>query len=116
MTAPLPAVERPNGKLYRPRSLAAYAFEDDHAGEPGVVVFGTHDPDRARVLALQAARAWYGAEYVIDPERVWWRDGIEHGERRWRHDTARGRAGVCFTASDDADEVTRLLTAIGEAS
>lgn len=97
----LPAILRPNGKVYRPRKLVAYAFEDDHAGESGVVVLGTHDPVRAHALAERVARSWYGTEYVVEPVQVWWHDGIENGDRRWMHDPVRGRAGVCFTASDD---------------
>jgi hypothetical protein len=101
MAETLPVIVRPNGKVYRPRKLVAHAFEDDHAGESGVVVLGTHDPERARELALSSARYWYGTEYIVDPVTVWWHDAMECGERRWRHDAARGRAGVCFTASDD---------------
>lgn len=100
MAEALPAIVRPNGRIYRPRKLVTYAYEDDHAGENGVVVLGTHDSERARDLALSSARYWYGAECVIDPVTVWWRDGMESGERCWQHDPVRGRAGVCFTASD----------------
>lgn len=100
----IPPVIRPNGKPYRPRKLVAYAWEDYDNCRSGVVVLGTHDPERARELASSSARYWYGTAYIVEPARVWWHDGIEHGERRWQHDAVRGRAGVCFTASDDPEE------------
>lgn len=87
-------IKRPNGKLYRPRRVVAYAVGED---TDAVLVLGTHDLDRARPLADDLARYLLGAGYAaVQPETGWWRDGMEMGERRWVTDEVRGRAGVLF--------------------
>ena len=93
MTAPK-LIERPNGKPYRARKVVAYVVGDD---PEGVLVLGTHDVDRAQVLADQMAAYVAGADFVAaSPETGWWRDGMEMGERQWVTDEVRGRAGVLF--------------------
>lgn len=97
----LPAITRPNGKVYRPRKLVAHAWEDQHGyAGAGAVVFGTHDENRARPLALRVCGHWYGTTSVRVIGSAWWRDGYEHGERCWVADDEAGRAGVMFEAVD----------------
>jgi len=94
MNEQLAAIERPNGKLYRPRRVVAYACGED---AESVLVVGTHDYDRAQVLANEIAEHIAGSGYVaVDWSTGWYRDGFECGERRWVHDDVRGRAGVFF--------------------
>jgi hypothetical protein len=90
-------VERPNGKLYRPRKVMAYAIADEDGITSGVMVLGTHDTARAQKLADECAALWVERGYVArDPEPGWYREGFECGELRWLRDEERGRAGVCF--------------------
>ena len=102
--AELPIIVRPNGRTYRPRKIIAYAWAgyDDY----GVIVFGTHDVERAEPLALDACRSWFGASGVTAPRNVWFRDGRVNGERCWFPDEERGRPGVMFEASDNAEEAS----------
>ena len=87
-------IQRPNGKPYRPRRVAAFTVGED---DEGVVVLGTHDLTSAQVLADELARRVAGPEYVaVDPWRGWWRDGFENGRRAWVCDEEHGRAGVLF--------------------
>jgi hypothetical protein len=107
-----PPVQRPNGKLYRPRAepraqLLGYPDDDPDA----VVVLGTHDVPAAHVIAQQAVdeyiRDVFGTtapDYAIDlvqAEQTWIRevpDGDDAGymRRLYRHDPDRGRAAVRF--------------------
>lgn len=91
-----PTLRRPNGSLYRPRKLAAHPVEEWNE-ELRIVVFGTHDIDRAKKLADQAYAAWGDSrDEVTDPRLVWWRDGFDCGQRRFVDDPEHGRAGVYF--------------------
>jgi hypothetical protein len=90
-------ITRPNGKPYRPRKLVAYAVTDEDEILSGAVVFGTHDPARARDLADELVSRDLGSEYVpVDPVAVWWRDGFDSGRHCWITDEEHGRAGVWF--------------------
>jgi hypothetical protein len=102
----LPVITRPNGKPYQPRAVKAHAWGNDDAWESrsGAVVLGTHDVDRARLLAEEACNAWYGTAYAVKPEVDWFRSGFSNGERAWIRDDVRGAAGVMFTAADDPEE------------
>lgn len=93
----LPPITRPNGKIYRPRKLVAYFCEESACAYPAVVVFGTHDNDVARPLAL--AEAKYRLEdgpMDLYGTKGWWRDTIRNGERVWEYDEERGRAGINY--------------------
>lgn len=93
----LPVITRPNGKPYRPRRVVAETFLDMDEAVAGVVVFGTHNVVRARLLAEHLIR--YETDTAITDctvELVWWRDGFESGFRRFVDDADRGRAGVKF--------------------
>ena len=90
-------IERPDGKPYRPRKLAAYAVTDPDDMLSGVMVLGTHDPGRAQPLADGYATWQLGSGHTaVDPVTGWWRDGFECGRRRWVADEVHGRAGVLF--------------------
>ena len=103
MTVTLEQIRRPKGKLYRPRKVIAYCVSDADDCVTGIVVFGTHDPDRALALAreLAADQVGRGAE-PGDPVTVWWRDGFEGGYRMWVTDEERGRAGVWFREIEES--------------
>jgi hypothetical protein len=94
----LPPIERPNGKLYRPRKVIAYGVYDADECPVGVVVFGTHDADRAGALAESFVKCdLLDSGYVpVNPSRVWWRDGFDGSARAWITDEEHGRAGVWF--------------------
>jgi hypothetical protein len=94
----LKLITRPNGKPYRPRKVIAYGVYDANECPVGVVVFGTHDVDRALALAdLFVKCDLLDAGYApAEPSCVWWSDGFEGGARHWITDPEHGRAGVWF--------------------
>jgi hypothetical protein len=103
VAAELAAIRRPDGSLYRPRKLVACPVNDEDEIIAGVVVFGTHDPRRAQLLADEIVRLYADSGCVAaSPGTVWWRDGFECGQRRWVTDEQRGRAGVWFSDIADA--------------
>lgn len=100
----LPPVERPNGKLYRPRKVVA--FELFHEDEDQVMVLGTHDVAAAQPLADKVAMRVCGSLCrAARPRQGWYRDGYSNGERAWVWDDVHGRAAVVFL------EVTETETA-----
>lgn len=89
----LPAIERPNGRLYRPRKIIAHPVSN--GGDlVGALVLGTRDVARAQALADACVAAEDSGYVAADPVEGWWRDAIRHGERFWAWDDVRGRAGV----------------------
>lgn len=93
----LPVIERPDGRPYRPRKVAAYPVTDGDEMTSGVMVLGTHDIERARPLADSCAAAWADAGCTAGaPEAGWFRLGYESGRLTWLRDAVRGRAGVWF--------------------
>src|SRR5262245_18836893 len=97
----LPAIERPNGKLYRPRGIVAWPLGGEGEALCGVVVLGTHDIERARPLAQQVTRQQLGGGYLAEaPVCVWWRSTYRHGRPYWVDDEDHGRAGVWFSRID----------------
>lgn len=97
----LPAIERPNGKTYRPRKIVVEPIERPDGGY-AVIVFGTHDVEFAWPLATTWIKAETDPQDAAGEPRVgWWRDGYIYGERTWIPDDDLGRAGVWFTAVDD---------------
>ena len=98
MAEPLPPITRPDGKLYRPRKVIAYVLGDEDECPVGVVVFGTHDFERAVPLAADLVRQAWGAGYELGdgPLAVWWKDTYQYGRRIWEDDKEHGRAGVWF--------------------
>jgi hypothetical protein len=97
MTA-LPPVERPDGRMYRPRKLTAVPVDEDDGDMcGGVIVFGTHDPAAAWPLADRLAAQQAGTGFrAYGPVPGWWRDGYSGGQRCYVSDEARGRAAVLF--------------------
>lgn len=106
MTVSLPTlapIERPNGKLYRPRKIVVEPWENDGWANDGcgAVVLGTHDVEAARALATERIRDWFDSELTpTKPEVGWFRlaYGGSRGEMNWVRDEVHGRAGVMFTA------------------
>jgi hypothetical protein len=92
-----PAIQRPDGSLYRPRKVTASAVADGDELLCGVIVLGTHDVQRAQPMADRYV-AWQLDDRLVaaDPLPGWWRDGFDGGQRRWVTDEKRGRAGVWF--------------------
>jgi hypothetical protein len=94
--AVLPPVRRSGDTWYRPRKLTAEpVHEDDEMA--GVIVFGTHSLTLAQPLADALVVREIGAGWrAVWSGNGWWRDGFEHGQRRWLTDDINGRAGVLF--------------------
>lgn len=92
-------IERPNGKLYRPRKgIEAVPFEDPY-GYTGVAILRTHDPEaaRARFADLLSQHELWFAEARLG----WWRlvpwDANWTGcGRSWITDEVRGLPCVVF--------------------
>lgn len=94
--AKLPMIMRPNGRLYRPRKIVAEIYTDYHNEEfGGVIVFGTHDIERARPLAEPIIHSEVGPVDITE-HLDWIHDGMSGGERRFMRDERRGRACVRF--------------------
>lgn len=93
----LAPVERPNGKLYRPRKIACYPVADANEITAGVCILGTHDLAVAQPLADASVACWIESGYIaIEPETGWFREGYESGRPMWVRDEVRGRAGIMF--------------------
>lgn len=97
MPADLEVITRPDGRQYRPRKIVAHPITDADDILCGVLVTGTHDPDRAIELARRGVTAELGRGYEpVDPIAVWWRNSFAGGRRCWVTDEKRGQAGVFF--------------------
>ena len=106
MNATLPPITRPDGRTYRPRKVIACAIIDEDEILSGVIVFGTHDPERAAPLAQDFVTWQLGAGYApLYSGGGWWRDGFEGGRRVWLSDDERGRAGVMFARIVEAPQL-----------
>ena len=98
---PLEPIKRRNGKTYRPRKITVGVWQDDNTWEwrAGVVVLGTHDVARARVLADDWIRSYFdmaAGEATVG----WYRLAMRDNEYQWVNDNERGRAGVWFEATE----------------
>lgn len=109
----LPAITRPNGAIYRPRTLTSRTLGDEDE-TTGVVVFGTHDVEQAAGVARLDVRAMNreigyrddeGERYVLEEgtaRPVWWRQDLayfdEFNQARYYYttDEEKGRAGIRF--------------------
>ena len=97
----LPAIERPNGKPYRPRKISARVLSDEDGNDSSVLVTGTHDIGRALALAREVAHQYVGRDCEPSgPHQGWWRETIRRHEPYWEWDEVRGAAGVMFGVSD----------------
>ena len=95
------AVQRPNGKTYRPRKVAWHAWDNAECWPyegAGVVVLGTQDVEGCREQATRMVQHWDLGDFADDPRVGWFRDGFRGGERMWMDDPVRGAAGVMWTA------------------
>lgn len=97
----LPAITRPNGQPYRPRTLRVVGWDVDWPNHGDthwqVAVLGTHDIAVARQLAPRG----YHCPFLVNPTLGWMRLGMNRGEPTWMHDEIRGAACVIFDESDD---------------
>jgi hypothetical protein len=99
----LESVTRPDGRVYRPTKIAAYAVVDEDDLLSGVAVLGTHDMTVAQRMADDYATWQLGSGSVaLDPETGWFREGLSHGRRMWMRDPVTGRAGVMFHGTREA--------------
>lgn len=91
---PLWPVQRPDGRIYRPRKIVGYLLDDEFE-VTGVLVTGTHDEQRAYRLArsILEDEIGPGVEPAL-PAVGWWRSGYENGRPTWITDDVRG-AGRC---------------------
>jgi len=97
ITEALPPVIRPDGRVYQPRKIAAYAVADADEDLSGVTVLGTHDMAIAQKMASGYAEWQLGrGSAALDPEVGWFREGYENGRPMWQRDPVKGRAGVMF--------------------
>lgn len=101
-------IERPNGRLYRPRAEPRAVLLGDEDDDPTqVVVLGTHDVHEAQGIAEREVDEYvsnfYGtgaaASFTVeihDPEQTWIRDTPldSDGRRMYVTDLERGRAAV----------------------
>lgn len=127
MASGLSPIERPNGKLYRPRALRAELLGDEDE-LTGVIVFGTLTVEEARPVAeasvAEYMRAYFGgntpeesaaeAGYALklsgDPEPVWRRKqfvGMWEDEPRYTFepDDVRGAFGYMWDLDYDFEAV-----------
>jgi hypothetical protein len=99
-------IVRPNGKVYRRRKpgLWAHAWQNEtgHDAARGVIVFGTHDPDRARAFAEAASGHWHESFAVVRPRPGWFRDAYDAYGRAWVDDPDRGAPGVMFWTDEES--------------
>lgn len=104
----LPAIERPNGKLYRPQRVVARLLDSDQDMDALVLVTGTHDIERAKALASGLVTEWHGRGYEpVFARTGWWRETIRRHERYWDDDEVRGAAGVMFDVRETAGNPVR---------
>lgn len=106
----IPAIERPNGKLYRPRKIQAITTGNEDE-VTGIVVFGTHDVRFAENEAHHHAAdyaAENGIKLVIDGPgfKDWYGTRIAGSTDEGRPlvvfvtDETKGRACVRFSAEE----------------
>ena len=87
-----PTIQRPNGKLYRPRKAPSVETYADPSDNTGVVILRTHNVEQAVELAAGTIR-----EYDLDPSKAyttWWRlvpyDPDGWFDTTWQNDPVRG--------------------------
>lgn len=108
----LPAIDRPNGTVYRPRKIQSVPLgnEDELTG---IVVFGTHDVRYAKLIAEAEAKdlvsELYDSSITLEVsgsgKQVWLRRdlcGFEDDQPLYNFtdDPTKGRAGVKFSAEE----------------
>ncbi|HEY6493279.1 MAG TPA: hypothetical protein VIZ43_08405 [Trebonia sp.] len=97
----LPAIERPNGKPYRPKRVMGRLLNEATDEPTLILVTGTHDTDRAAEFARELAAYWLGSDVEpVAPMRGWWRQSIRRGDEYWTDDDVRGAAGVIFSIGE----------------
>jgi len=112
MSNGIPAIERPNGKLYRPRKIEAVGLGNDDE-ITHILIFGTHDARFAETFAGPELERLTGEFYYTDyrleisgqGECGWWRRdlaGWDEGAPMYQFakDPEKGRAGVMFPVDE----------------
>jgi hypothetical protein len=112
-------IARPNGKLYRPRTIRTQVMGPEDEAPTSIVVLGTRDVAEAEAAARLDAIAFsdlmYSGDYVLvitpdEPREVWYRksllawDEIDGPRFSFETDEEHGAAGLEFTVR----EVDRL--------
>lgn len=101
MTETPPPITRPNGKLYRPRTIRVVGWDWEWGDVPWqVAVLGTHNI----ALARSHAPRGFHCPRLVRPQLSWMRKGMRDGEPFWVVDDVRGAACVVFNESDDPEE------------
>jgi len=77
--------------------VVAHLLNDADDLVTAVLVLGTLDADRARVLANEAIRYYVEDGWeAVRPEPGWWGTRMSYGRTSWERATKGGRAGVYF--------------------
>jgi len=108
----LPAITRPNGKVYQPRKIAIETLgnEDELTH---LIIFGTHDVRFAHLRAAEAAEEiadeFYGGRYQLDVDdagqKGWYKKTLcgfddDTPIYYFLHNEEKGRAGVRFSVEE----------------
>lgn len=112
------AIERPNGRLYRPRKVEArISWNED--GPVWLVVFGTHDVTIAETYATEALDLLHREDEDLRPHEVYrvkearldwlgtspgWDHDADRMIRFYKHDEASGRACVIWSLAERVRE------------
>lgn len=95
----LPAIMRPNGKIYQPRLIRTELIDDeDHW--PFVVVLGTHDIEFAGPYAQKMIDYTESGLVTRPIGPVWYRHTIRDYETCWTWDDVHGSAGILFATDE----------------
>lgn len=107
----LEAIERPNGKMYRPRTIRAQVMGSEDEAPDAIAVLGTRNIavalEAARVEIAEYMRLWYDGDYSLlitddEPIPVWYVRGLSSwdpidGPRfHFTNDPAKGAGGLLF--------------------
>jgi hypothetical protein len=110
-TMKLEAIERPNGKMYRPRAIRVQVMGAEDEAPDAIAVLGTRDSslaiEAARVEVSEYMRLWYDGDYALNitddaPIPVWYTRGLTSwnsidGPRfHFTNDPVKGAAGLLF--------------------
>lgn len=93
----LPAIIRPNGKIYQPRKVRGILLDGPELNGPeSCLIAGTHDIERARKFAVRLIKEYDSYWTAGDAVLTWQRPVIRNYDRSYEYDTVRGAAGVMF--------------------
>ena len=92
-------LNRPNGKVYRPRKPPrALLLGDDY---DTVLVLGTWDLELAVKTAQIVLDRELGSDFVpISPDFGWYEEKYRRGDLTWVYNNEHGQAGIMFEITD----------------